>query len=239
MRGLRGQRGQATVEYAGVLIVAMLLLAAIMASGIAARLVGAVDQSICRVLPEQGCASSPGGAPPGSVPPAVDPQLTPSQRAALLGPPAGAQRVLDTLDPAERRWLQQNDSEAARAVERATAWRQDRQVVDRFSAASLDEFLAYRSSKNPDPSLDWSTDECSAPVVGNTGLSFDFTNACIRHDFGYRNYRRLGIFPQNKAKVDSQFLADMKAHCATRTIFLQGSCYRWAYTYYRAVREFG
>src|SRR5580765_274282 len=39
--------------------------------------------------------------------------------------------------------------------------------------------------------FDWSSDGCSAPLVGNTGRSFDFTKACKRHDFGYRNLHLL------------------------------------------------
>ena len=39
--------------------------------------------------------------------------------------------------------------------------------------------------------FDWSTDFCSAPLVGNTGRTFNFTNSCRRHDFGYRNLQLL------------------------------------------------
>src|SRR5438046_470429 len=39
--------------------------------------------------------------------------------------------------------------------------------------------------------FDWSTDLCSAPLVGNTGRSFNFTEPCRRHDFGYRNEKLL------------------------------------------------
>ena len=37
------------------------------------------------------------------------------------------------------------------------------------------------------PTLDWSNDGCSAPIVGSEGRSFNFRAACDRHDFGYRN----------------------------------------------------
>jgi hypothetical protein len=39
--------------------------------------------------------------------------------------------------------------------------------------------------------LDWTTDYCSSPLVGNTGRSFNFTTPCRRHDFGYRNFKLL------------------------------------------------
>ena len=59
-------------------------------------------------------------------------------------------------------------------------------------ATSLDEFGREASAPSVDDRhLDWSTDLCSAPIVGNRGRSFDFSPACRRHDFGYRNYKLL------------------------------------------------
>lgn len=112
-------------------------------------------------------------------------------------------------------------------------------LTDRLIRGSLDDFLAYRSGDDHDPELDLSTDGCSAPLVGNTGASFDFTNACLRHDFGYRNTKKQGRFGDRKAEIDRRFLQDMKDHCATRSVFLQGRCYAWAYTFYEAVKRFG
>ncbi len=95
---------------------------------------------------------------------------------------------------------------------------------------------------------DWSNDGCSAPLVGDTGVSFNFRNPCVRHDFGYRNLklleRRWGRGntywnATNRRRVDQQFLADMKAHCRTRSFLLQPSCFSWAQTYYAAVRIAG
>jgi hypothetical protein len=94
--------------------------------------------------------------------------------------------------------------------------------------------------------FDWSNDGCSAPLVGDTGLSFNFRNSCRRHDFGYRNLKLLdrrygGGFwnPTSRRRVDQQFLADMKAHCHTRALWLRPTCLGWAQTYYIAVRVFG
>jgi hypothetical protein len=113
------------------------------------------------------------------------------------------------------------------------------EVVDRYVWADLDDFLAYRASPDRDPRLDWSSDECSAPVVGSTGASFDFTDACLRHDFGYRNYRRLGLFEERKPLVDDRFLTDMRAHCETRSPDERRRCDVWARTFYLAVRHLG
>jgi len=96
--------------------------------------------------------------------------------------------------------------------------------------------------------FDWTNDGCSAPLVGDTGRSFNFRDPCARHDFGYRNLklleRRYGAGrtywnPTERRRVDQQFLADMKGHCRSRSFLLQPSCFAWAQTYYLAVRTFG
>jgi len=96
--------------------------------------------------------------------------------------------------------------------------------------------------------LDWSTDLCSAPLIGNTGRSFDFTASCRRHDFGYRNLhlleRRWGWGsrywnPVNRERVDRRFLADMLAHCAGRSWWLRWTCRTWAWVFFAAVRAAG
>lgn len=110
-------------------------------------------------------------------------------------------------------------------------------------ATSMNGFIAAVGS---DQWFDWSTDFCSAPLVGNTGRSFNFTNACRRHDFGYRNLhlleRRYGPGYWNSAsrkRVDQQFLADMKAHCWSRPWYDEPTCFSWAATFYAAVRVTG
>jgi hypothetical protein len=117
--------------------------------------------------------------------------------------------------------------------------RSELEIVERYLDADLDDFLAYRASPDRDPRLDWSTNLCSAPLVGSTGASFDFTEACLRHDFGYRNYRRLGLFEERKSLVDDRFLADMRAHCATRAPGERDRCRAWAQAFYLAVHHLG
>jgi hypothetical protein len=94
--------------------------------------------------------------------------------------------------------------------------------------------------------FDWTHDGCSAPVLGSTGRAYDFLQPCMRHDFGYRNLKRLEHRygaghtywnATNRRRVDQQFLADMKAHCTRRSWLLRISCFVSAYTYYTAVRS--
>jgi hypothetical protein len=95
--------------------------------------------------------------------------------------------------------------------------------------------------------FDWTTDLCSAPLVGSTGRSFDFRAACRRHDFGYRNLqlldRRWGIgrfwTPTTRHRVDRRFLGDMRAHCIVRPWWERTTCLGWSETYFRAVRVAG
>lgn len=124
----------------------------------------------------------------------------------------------------------------------------DLAVVERLLyATSLSAFVRTASAP-PDRWFDWTTDHCSAPLVGNTGLSFNFTDACRRHDFGYRNLqlleRRYGAGATywnavSRQRVDRQLLADARAHCATRAITLRTQCRTWAHTFYLAVRVAG
>jgi hypothetical protein len=121
--------------------------------------------------------------------------------------------------------------------------------VERFRtlmfATPLATFITVANTKSPS-SLDWTSDHCSAPFVGSSGASFDFTRACRRHDFGYRNLKKFErLSPHSwwtaewRAAVDEQFRRDMKAHCATRAVWHRYVCYWWADLYYRVVRLFG
>jgi hypothetical protein len=110
-------------------------------------------------------------------------------------------------------------------------------------ATSIRGFVAAVGS---DSWFDWSTDFCSAPLVGNTGRTFNFTNACRRHDFGYRNLqlldRRWGAGHWTGAarkRVDQLFLADMKHHCWSRAWYDEPTCLAWAAAFYAGVRLAG
>ena len=112
---------------------------------------------------------------------------------------------------------------------------------------------AFQTARNAhDPSwMDWSSDGCSTPLpvgLGDTGRSYNFRKACERHDFGYRNEKRLdrasgkaGTYwnSTTRKRVDVQFLADMRADCAPRPITQRYTCRAWAGVYYDAVRTAG
>jgi hypothetical protein len=90
------------------------------------------------------------------------------------------------------------------------------------------------------PTLDWTTDGCSAPVVGSEGRSFNFRSACWRHDFGYRNFKRLGIFNEFvRLQLDDQFRLDIESSCATRVRTAKLRCFAWAEVFFVAVRASG
>ncbi|GGK83364.1 phospholipase [Mangrovihabitans endophyticus] len=107
------------------------------------------------------------------------------------------------------------------------------------AASSYDQWNAARLDRTPWASygFDWSTDYCSASP--DNPLGFDFTLACWRHDFGYRNYKDMGTFSANKSRLDSAFYADLKRKCATYSAVVQPACYSLAWTYYEAVHIFG
>ena len=108
---------------------------------------------------------------------------------------------------------------------------------------ALPAFVATADSPEHDVRLDWSTDGCSAPIVQSTGRSFDFYNACRRHDFGYRNMRRFKngrMWNQTlRLRIDTQFRRDARASCVFKIRLTKVQCLAWAETYFRAVRSFG
>jgi hypothetical protein len=88
--------------------------------------------------------------------------------------------------------------------------------------------------------LVWDSDGCSAPVLGRG--PFDFTLACNRHDFGWRNLKNLDSDDvptwqiDNKDRVDAGFLHDMRVRCAAVPAIVRIGCDTTARVYYTAVR---
>jgi hypothetical protein len=85
--------------------------------------------------------------------------------------------------------------------------------------------------------FDWSTDYCSDSP--DQPLGFDFRLSCYRHDFGYRNFKKLNVFPANKSRVDDAFYVDLKAVCGRYKAPAKQACLSLAWTYYQAVKVFG
>ena len=90
------------------------------------------------------------------------------------------------------------------------------------------------------PTLDWTTDGCSAPIVGSEGRSFNFRTACDRHDFGYRNFKALGLFNTSiRTLIDEQFHRDMNRACDSQRRTLKVRCIAWSEVFYTMVRAAG
>jgi hypothetical protein len=107
------------------------------------------------------------------------------------------------------------------------------------TAASQAAWAAARNNQAAyaDYHLDWSTDYCTDSP--DQPLGFDFRMPCARHDFGYGNYRQVGLFPANKDRIDSAFYYDLKVKCTHYSVIVRPACYSLAWTYYQAVRNFG
>jgi hypothetical protein len=106
-------------------------------------------------------------------------------------------------------------------------------------AGSQSAFFAARGDQGnwADYNFDWSTDLCSSSPDNPFG--FPFENGCIRHDFGYRNYKAAGTFEANKDRIDSAFYEDLKRVCAGYSGASKASCNALAWTYYEAVHVLG
>lgn len=95
------------------------------------------------------------------------------------------------------------------------------------------------------PWLNWTNDSCSAPLLGDS--AWNFSSACKRHDFGYRNLQRAQRdFPastfwsgRNRNAVDSNFHGDMLDRCNEWNVGVRPLCIVDANLYYGAVQAFG
>lgn len=107
------------------------------------------------------------------------------------------------------------------------------------SASSQNAFLSARGHQGDYAAynFDWSTDKCSSSPDNPFG--FPFENGCIRHDFNYRNYKAMGQFDANKARIDNALYADLKRVCSNYSGATKSSCDALAWTYYHAVDIFG
>ncbi|MFV2108432.1 phospholipase [Micromonospora sp. LOL_015] len=115
-------------------------------------------------------------------------------------------------------------------------------VLSGWTQTSASSYSAWNSARLNQGAwaayqFDWSTDYCSSSP--DNPLGFDFRLSCHRHDFGYRNYKAIGQFSANKARVDSAFYEDLKRACARYSSFVRPACLSLTWTYYQAVRIFG
>ncbi|AGZ46282.1 phospholipase [Actinoplanes friuliensis] len=140
--------------------------------------------------------------------------LAPSAAAASAASAAAASASAESKASVLSRWTQPTSASTA-------SWNDAR--------VNRDEWVSY--------GFDWTTDYCSSSP--DNPLGFDFTNSCWHHDFGYRNYKAIGAFDANKARVDDTFYADLKRKCATYNTVVRPACVSLAWTYYQAVRIFG
>ncbi len=129
---------------------------------------------------------------------------------------------------------------------------QQKATVDSLLAKNADQFAAMASNpsfRSRNGQLDFTSDGCSnwflPDHMNDTGATYDFTNACWHHDFGYRNYRRFkagGLVPDpegSRSRLDAMFRADMDANCAPRPAWQRPTCYSRADLYYFLVRVYG
>jgi hypothetical protein len=115
-------------------------------------------------------------------------------------------------------------------------------VLSSWTQTSAVSYNAWNSARQDQGAwsayaFNWSTDYCSSSP--DNPLGFDFKLSCYRHDFGYRNYKEMGQFSANKARLDSAFYEDLKRRCAAYNTMVRPACTSLAWTYYQAVKHFG
>ena len=234
------ERGQASPEYLGLVCLLALVAAAFASVNLGLGIAGAIQDAFCRALGAV-CSTVPEAGLYGPALPLVDPELFGPERDRLLDPdPQQRQVDFSKLTAAELAWLELNDPEVFEAAGETRSWIEQRDLVDAAIAADIDAFVAFKNDlTGHDQRLDYSDDGCSAPVTGSVSLYYDFRRACDRHDFGYRNYKRLGLFDERKAEVDLIFNRDMLDSCDEMFIAVRRHCRNMAFIYYQGVDKLG
>jgi hypothetical protein len=123
------------------------------------------------------------------------------------------------------------------------------QDVETVFGLQLADFVAVRQARSSDQVsdlLDWSSDGCSGGFLTPESIDGLFGDACLRHDFGYRNFRkgpRIDPSPARKQRIDDVFLADLLATCEAKgqpqvqwRAGISADCPRTARVMYSAVR---
>lgn len=233
------EKGQASPEYLGLVCLLALAAAAFASINLGPGIAGVIQDAFCRALGAE-CSPPSETAIYGPALPLIDPELIPPERERLLDPdPQQRQWDFGNLTPSELAWLELNDPDVYEAAEETRSWTEQRELVDRAMEADMDAFQDFKQDPAHDERLDYSDDGCSAPITGSVGLHYDFREACDRHDFGYRNFKRLGLFDERKAEVDMIFFHDMQDSCGDIFIALRRHCRNMAFIYFQGVDKLG
>lgn len=115
---------------------------------------------------------------------------------------------------------------------------QVRERADFLMARTYRKFPAY--SQHREKPFDWDTDGCSPPTPAPWAEAFH--EACVIHDFGYRNYGgqglRLDPTEARRKIIDDRLYEEMLWICSDRPEALL-NCPGAARTMYQAVRQYG
>ncbi len=164
------------------------------------------------------------------------------------------QTILNSLPKERRRALDREISQGPDDLtypnpEEPSDRNPNKSLADRWMfSTGLNEFISFRAwNYTRHPAFDWNTDLCTTRFMKPVAARYAnyFRNACIRHDFGYRNYGRGGKLKLDptetgRSRLDSRFYTDMhfianaQSNPAIRSDLNIG-----ATAFYKAVRTFG
>ncbi|MFJ5777800.1 phospholipase A2 [Streptomyces sp. NPDC093094] len=148
-------------------------------------------------------------------------------------------------------------AQATAAVSKAQRLSKLKTLTKNSAASQNSWFTALGQYRNHKPAItkyrfDWSTDYCSGSPNSLPG-GYDLKFPCYRHDFGYRNYKKIAghaaFRRDHKLRIDKALLGDLNRVCGKRFWAdpytpaqrkkLKKACYRSAKKYYNAVRALG
>jgi len=109
----------------------------------------------------------------------------------------------------------------------------DRLIFD----TPMADFVAARAAHDP-PTFDWESDGCS--MADDYPFEVNFHDSCVRHDFGYRNYKQQKrCSDEDRKRVDDNFRADLLRVCARAGWWKRLRCNTAALSYWALVRAGG
>lgn len=117
---------------------------------------------------------------------------------------------------------------------RKTACRKDAKKLIPHTNQPACDSLDNKNGK----AINWSSDGCSLGPLkrwGQAPFGYPFYEACIRHDFGYRNYSgQKRCNRANRKLIDQNFLFDLNTYVCKKG---QTRCFNMAKIYYHGVRK--
>lgn len=113
-------------------------------------------------------------------------------------------------------------------------------LKDAIASKAKWDTIKSKRTQAPYKAMDFAQDGCSQPGFTKPIPQYDFTPACVRHDFNYRNAMWMGVFNKYKKASDDAFRTELLRFCEEKVARLvRPACRTQATTFAQAVATAG